>query len=76
MNPFSRNESTGPKNTMTKEEKLAKAKELQEQIRRKRAEEEKRLAEEQEKNRVRIAKDISEAKRKMEEQQKKIALEV
>jgi len=34
------------------------------------------LVEEQEKNRIRIAKDISEAKRKMEDQQNKIALDV
>jgi hypothetical protein len=40
---------------------------LQEAIRKKRAAEEKRLAEEQERNRVRIAKELTEAKRKMEE---------
>ena len=61
--------------TLTKEEKIQKAKELQEAIRKKRAIEEKKLAEEQEKNRIRIAKDLSEAKKKMEEQQTKIALE-
>jgi len=35
--------STQPKSTLSKEEKLRKAKELQEAIRKKRAEEEKRL---------------------------------
>ena len=54
---------------MSKEEKLQKAKELQDAIRKKRAIEEKKLAEEQEKNRIRITKELSEAKRKMEEQQ-------
>lgn len=52
---------------MTKEEKIKKAKEMQEAIRKKRAEDEKKLAEEQERNRVRITKELSEAKKKMEE---------
>ncbi|CDW78340.1 pub domain-containing protein [Stylonychia lemnae] len=68
--------TSGPKSTLTKEEKLKKAKELQESIRKKRAEEEKRLNEEREKQRVHGAKAMSEVKRKMEEEQKKIALDV
>lgn len=46
----------------------------QEAIRKKRSQEEKKLGEDQEKNRIRIAKDLSEAKRKMEEQQLKLSL--
>jgi len=53
---------------LTKEEKMKKAKELQDAIRKKRAEEEKKNKEEQEKNRIRSVKDLAEAKRKMEEQ--------
>jgi PUB domain len=60
---------------MTKEEKLAKARALQDEARKRRAAEEKRIAEEQEKNRIRIAKELTEAKRKMDEQQQKLALE-
>jgi len=52
---------------LSKEEKLKKAKELQDQIRKKRAEEEKKNKEETEKNRIRSVKELSEAKRKMEE---------
>ena len=59
---------SAPKSTLTKEERIAKAKALQEEIRRKRAAEEKRLQEEQEKNRVKYAKEMSEMKRKVEEQ--------
>ena len=58
-----------PVSKLTAEEKKQKAKELQEAIRKKRAEEDKRIAEEAEKNRVRIAKELTEAKRKMDEQQ-------
>ena len=61
--------------TLTKEEKIQKAKELQEAIRKKRVEEDKRNAEEAEKMRIRMTKEISEAKRKLEEQQKLIAIE-
>lgn len=43
-------------------------------MQKRRKEEEKKLGEDQEKNRIRIAKDLSEAKRKMEEQQLKLNL--
>lgn len=52
---------------MSKEEKLRKAKELQDAIRKKRAEEEKKLAEDQERNRIRLTKELAEAKKQMEE---------
>lgn len=68
-------EESAKKSTLTKEERLQKAKELQESIRRKRAAEEKRLKEEQEKSRIASTKQMQEIKRKMEEQQQKIALD-
>ena len=65
---FSKDETaSGPKSTLTKEEKLIKAKELQERIRKRRNEEEKRLSEENERNRIKGAKGMTEVKRKMEE---------
>lgn len=66
--------SIKPVSNLTKEEKIQKAKDLQKAMQKRRAEEEKKLGEDQEKNRIRIAKDLSEAKRKMEEQQLKLSL--
>ncbi len=51
-NFLSKEASSGPKSTLSKEEKLKKAKELQDQIRKRREAEDKRLAEEHEKNRI------------------------
>ena len=52
---------------LSKEEKIAKAKQLQEQIRKKRAEEAKKLAEESERNRIAGTKAMAEVKRKLDE---------
>mmetsp|Transcript_10040 Transcript_10040/g.9979 ORF Transcript_10040/g.9979 Transcript_10040/m.9979 type:complete len:144 (-) Transcript_10040:386-817(-) len=64
-----------PKSTLSKEEKLKKAKELQEQIRKRRVEEDKRNAEVSEKNRILATKQLQIAKRQMDEQQQKIQIE-
>lgn len=61
---------------LTKEEKIAAAKELQQKLRAKREAEEKRLAEEREKNRIKSTKELQKAKKKMEEQQLKLRLEI
>ncbi|KAF6003112.1 hypothetical protein F1559_004289 [Cyanidiococcus yangmingshanensis] len=55
----------------TQEEKERLAKQLREEVRKRREDEEKRLAAEQEKNRLRSGKEIAEAKRRLEEEQRK-----
>ena len=60
---------------LSKEERIQKAKELQERLRKKRAEEEKKLEEQREIDRIKNTKELQKAKRKMEEMQTQIHLE-
>lgn len=60
---------------LTKEEKMQKAKELQDRLRKKREAEDKKLAEQQEEDRKRFNKELQMAKRKMEEAQANIRME-
>lgn len=64
-------EPVGPK--LTPEEAAAKARELQERLRKKRAEEEKKLQLEQERNRLRMGKELNMARQQYEEAEAKRA---
>jgi len=66
-------EPAGPK--LTPEEAAAKARELQERLRKKRAEEEKKLQLEQERNRLRTGKEINMARQQYEDAEAKRAAE-
>jgi hypothetical protein len=61
---------------LTKEEKIAAAKELQQRLRAKREAEEKKLEEEREKNRIQSTKELQKAKKIMDEQQMKLRMEI
>ena len=61
---------------LSKEERMQKAKELQDRLRKKREEEDKKLEEQREKDRIRSTKELQIAKRKMEESQMSLKLEM